>query len=289
MQLKNDNKAEEGKQGGEGIPYKDICVDEIQGLVEESEQIRLGDGFLGNWVEDSSSFLFFQTPSKDKVELLVKFHPDLELIDDYYFTYDQWQGGGLDSITIENMEIVPPWKRGEQSEGANLRILLDPGVVFGNGLHPTTRDCLRALIRAYRQRPFLTVLDLGTGTGILALAAAVLGAEKILASDLNPLCVKTARENVRLNHLCETIEVTEEKAEDLTDYSADMVVANIHYPVTKVFMQNRRHLEKDRVIVSGLMRSQYRELLSLLGSLNFKIFREWDHEMTWFTVLAERK
>ena len=129
-------------------------------------------------------------------------------------------------------------------------------------------------------------MDLGTGTGILALAAAVLGAKKILASDLNPLCVKTARKNVRLNHLGETIEVTQRKAEDLIDYSADVVVANIHYPVTRIFLEKRRLLEKDRLIVSGLMWSQYRELISLLGSLNFEISREWDHEMTWFTAVS---
>ncbi|MFO8240994.1 MAG: 50S ribosomal protein L11 methyltransferase [Dissulfuribacterales bacterium] len=75
--------------------------------------------------------------------------------------------------------IVPPWGELDSNKQLN-QIVLDPGVVSGNGLHPTTRDCLRALAYAARTRPFESVLDFGTGTGILAVAAVLLGAVRVL-------------------------------------------------------------------------------------------------------------
>jgi ribosomal protein L11 methyltransferase len=99
------------------------------------------------------------------------------------------------------------------------------------GLHPTTRDCLKAVVHLYRQSPFEKVLDLGTGTGILALAAVFLGAKEVLAVDLNPLCVKTAQKNVHLNGFNESIQIAEGDVKDFVDEPADLVVANIHYDV----------------------------------------------------------
>ncbi len=95
---------------------------------------------------------------------------ELELIEHYHFTYEQWQGGRVDRIEVEDFVIVPPWGELDSNKQLN-QIVLDPGVVFSNGLHPTTRDCLRALADVARTRPFESVMDFGTGTGILAVAA----------------------------------------------------------------------------------------------------------------------
>jgi len=254
--------------------------------VREDDEVVLGDTFLGNWVEEDSSFLFFEKPADEMLIRLLKRRSDLELVDEYYFTYAQWQGGGLDALRIERFLIVPPWEKTFSTEGL-IRILLDPGVVFGNGLHPTTRDCLRAIAWAHRKRPFSRVLDLGTGTGVLALALACLGAERVLAADLNPLCVRTANKNVRLNGLNEIIEVVERPAEDFYDEPADLMVANIHHVVIRDLLERRMFRKKDRIIISGLMRSQAREIKTQLMGPCFRLLREWDHDMTWFTFLAE--
>ncbi len=182
---------------------------------------------------------------------------------------------------------MPHWDKVKANE-KGIQIILDPGVVFGNGLHPTTRDCLRALAFAGRQRPFDRVLDLGTGTGILAVAAALLGAKKVLAVDLNPLCVRTANENVRLNDLNGIIQVVEGPAEDFVNEAADLVIANIHKEIIGRLLQKEGFRKKDRLIISGLMRSQYREIKAQLGSYDFRIVQEWDYDMTWFTMLAEK-
>ena len=194
----------------------------------------------------------------------------------------------MSPLRIENLLISPPWHRPKFAEGT-FSMILDPGVVFGNGLHPTTRDCLKALC-FIREKSFLRrVVDLGTGTGILALAAAILGAEKVLAVDLNPLCVRTAAQNVILNGLEKKIEVFGGRAEDFVKDPVDLVIANIHYEVILNLLEKKGICDSDRLIISGLMRSQWREVIPELSKNRFGIVKEWDHEMTWFTILAERE
>ena len=268
-------------------PYHDLYIYLLEGLVKKEDEFCLGSAFLGNWVEEDTSFLFFSKPSADAMSQLLKMRPGLEVIEDHHFAYEQWQGGGLKPLKVDDFIIVPHWDRVEVSE-KEIQIILDPGVVFGNGLHPTTRDCLRALAFAGRQRPFERVLDLGTGTGILAVAAALLGAKRVLAVDLNPLCVRTANENVRLNDLNGIIQVVEGLAEDFVNEDADLVIANIHKEIIGRLLQKEGFRKKDRLIISGLMRSQYREIKARLGSYDFRIVHEWDYDMTWFTMLAEK-
>ncbi len=267
-------------------PYHDLYIYLFKGVVRKNHEVGLGEAFLGNWVEADSSFLFFASPADEILGRLLKKYPGLELIEDYHFTYEQWQGGRLDRIEVENFVIVPPWEELDHDEGSN-RIALDPGVVFGNGLHPTTRDCLRALAYAARERSFNQVLDFGTGTGILAVAAVLLGAVKVLAIDLNPLCVKTAERNVELNKLKEKIQVAKGPAVSFFNEVADLVVANIHYDVIQELLIRRKFRNRDRLIISGLMRSQARAVMAQLDRFHINVIREWDHDMTWFTVLTE--
>jgi len=272
----------------ESNPYKDLYVYLLSGMMSRYDEQMLGDAFLGNWVEEGNSFLFFSQPSKDVVVKISSKYLNIELVEDHCFTYEQWQGGGLDAVRIGRFLIVPPWLEAEGGEGL-IRICLDPGVVFGNCLHPTTRDCLKALSLVAEKGQMGRVLDLGTGTGILAIAAALLGAKRVLAVDLNPLCVKTTRENVRLNHLEGKVGVVEGSAEDMVDQSADLVLANIHHEVIKGFLKKKSFNKKRKLIISGLMRSQYREVRFELERSQFRVLCEWDHEMTWYTVLAKKE
>ena len=272
----------------ESNPYKDLYVYLLSSMLSRYDEQMLGDAFLGNWVEEGNSFLFFSQPSKDVVVKISSKYSNIELVEDHYFTYEQWQGGGLDAVRIGRFLIVPPWLEAEGGEGL-IKICLDPGVVFGNCLHPTTRDCLKALSLVAEKGQMGRVLDLGTGTGILAIAAALLGAKRVLAVDLNPLCVKTARENVKLNHLEGKVGVVEGSAEDIVGQSADLVLANIHHEVIKGFLKKKSFNKKRKLIISGLMRSQYREVKFELERSQFRVLCEWDHEMTWYTVLAKKE
>ena len=267
-------------------PYQDLHIYLFDGAVREDEEALLGDAFVGNWVEEDNSFLFFHRKSHEAVDRLIAGRPDLGLIEHHHFTYEQWQGGGLEPIKIDTFFISPPWTEIVPAQGM-INIRLDPGVVFGNCLHPTTRDSLKALSLARKQRKFTRVVDFGTGTGILALASAFVGAGSVLAVDMNPLCVKTAKANVARNRLGGVIHIVEGSVQEFVDEPGDLITANIHHGVIKELLENRKFGEGERLILSGLMRSAARDVRTELARLGFAILHEWDHEMTWFTILAE--
>ena len=104
----------------------------------------------------------------------------------------------------ERVWIIPSWWTEPLDKGA-IAIRLQTGVVFGNGSHPTTRLCVAALEKYLR--PGQRVFDLGTGSGILAIAAARLGAESVLAVDLSPIAAETARHNVEANQAEQCVRV----------------------------------------------------------------------------------
>lgn len=97
---------------------------------------------------------------------------------------------------VSHVLVVPPWRRARPRPGDTV-VVLDPGMAFGTGQHATTRACLRALQE--RLSPGDRVLDLGTGSGVLSIAAALLGAGQVLALDLDPNAVGVARRNLEAN------------------------------------------------------------------------------------------
>jgi len=120
--------------------------------------------------------------------------------------------------------IKPSWEEYEQAAG-ELVIELDPGMAFGTGSHPTTRLCLLALEE--QVTPGMIAADIGTGSGILSLAAARLGARRVLATDIDPLPRHIAEENIQRNGLSARIDVLEPIDFAERTRGCDLIVANI--------------------------------------------------------------
>lgn len=266
-------------------PYEGLYIYYLEGPVSREEERFLGPEFLGNWVEGDSSFLFFSGPSRELVQKIVEGDERLRLIDEFRFTYEEWMGGEIKVRRVSRFLIVPPWEDLGRGNG-ELKMLLDPGVVFGNSLHPTTRHCLLALIEMSECLSCSGVLDLGTGTGILAIGAALLGAETVLAVDNNPLAVRTAARNVTLNGLEHTVTVREGLAEDFMDSPFDLLIANIHFEVILALIKKEGFLQKRHFILSGLMRDQARDIKKELSRLPVEITQEWDHDTIWHTIMG---
>jgi ribosomal protein L11 methyltransferase len=124
--------------------------------------------------------------------------------------------------------IVPSWEE-VQPRPEDIVLHLDPGMAFGTGGHETTRLCLELLEQIMEDMPLLlspSVLDLGTGSGILAMAAVQLGAGRVCAVDIDPLAVEVARENLAANGLADQVECSTTPLESMTG-TFDVILANI--------------------------------------------------------------
>ena len=277
-------------------PYEDLFIYYLQGCLTSENSIA-NDTFIGNWEEDGSSFLFFSCPSNSLVATLLQNQPQLKLLDQFHMSYDEWHGQPVSPIRIGRLYIVPPWltqtrptsdpdKKTSETDGASIEILLDPGVVFGTGTHATTRHCIEAIQMLLEMESIDTVLDIGSGTGLLAIAAVKLGCKKALALDLNRLAAKTAAANIRHNDLKQQIVVVQGSAENFVDLPSDLVISNIHYDVMKRLLQRGNPLPTKYVILSGLLRSQATQVEKILHQASIQIMKKWDSRGIWHSYIG---
>jgi ribosomal protein L11 methyltransferase len=267
-------------------PYHDLYIYHLGGRLSSQKEIHQ-KRFIGNWEEDGFSFLFFSAPAQGEINKLISNQPQLTYINSYRMSYEQWQGTELAPFDHGCFQIFPPWQVDAVGAPGKLCIVLDPGIVFGTGTHPTTRDCLEALELACRDRLPAMALDLGTGSGLLALAAAHLGCKFTLAVDLNLLAAKTAAKNVRLNRLEKRVAVVQGLAEDFIDRPADLLIANIHYAVMQKLMAAEGFTTKKRFILSGLLRSEAKQVRIELERMSARVLKSWTHEGIWHTFYGE--
>jgi len=132
--------------------------------------------------------------------------------------------------------IRPSWDTGDEGEPSrpgDITLVLDPGMAFGTGLHPTTQGCLQAIEKL--ATPGASVLDVGTGSGILAIAAAQLGATSVAAFDVDELAVRATEANAAENGVSDRIQVWQGELESVRERGVgptfDLVLANILAPV----------------------------------------------------------
>jgi ribosomal protein L11 methyltransferase len=173
-------------------------------------------------------------------------------------------------LEVGGLVIVPPWKR---------VIFIKPGMAFGTGLHPTTRLCLKALQELLR--PGDTVLDVGTGSGILAIASKVLGAGRVVALDVSPDAVRECIGNSSLNGV--EVECLLGRARDV-EGTFDLVVANLEISVFREEMEDIVSRSGGKLILSGLYgREDLEEVLAMIRQHGFEPSRIFEEE-NWFCV-----
>jgi ribosomal protein L11 methyltransferase len=266
-------------------PYQDLFIYYLEGHLSSEVELK-ADIFIGNWEEDNFSFLFFSEPAMGILKDLLLAQPHLTLLDQFQMTYEEWQGGPVKPFRMGRFTIVPPWYHSHFGLNSDT-IVLDPGVVFGTGTHPTTRDCMAALELAFSINPSAITLDIGTGTGLLAIAAAHLGSSKVIAVDLNHLAARTALSNVCYNGLCDQIIVLQADAQKSIDLPSDLMISNIHYDVMKNLIHSKGFLNNRQFILSGLLRSQARNIIDQLTQYPVKIIQRWSHQGIWHTIYGE--
>ena len=182
--------------------------------------------------------------------------------------------------------IKPSWEPYDPQPG-DLILHLDPGMAFGSGYHETTAMCLGLLEKTVDAGK--RVIDVGTGSGILAIGAAMLGAEEVLAIDIDPDAVRVARENARINGVAERILVQEGNLLDRVEETCDICVANI---IAQVICSFAAPLKKHIVpgglfICSGIISDRETDVRNALLSAEYTIL-EVLHRGEWVAFLAQR-
>jgi len=170
-----------------------------------------------------------------------------------------------------HLVVKPTWEPYEAQDD-DLIIELDPGMAFGTGTHETTNMCMQLLEKHLQDG--MRVMDVGTGSGILAIAAARLGAKDILAIDIDPAAVKVAIENVELNGVKDQVRVV---VGDLCKSEAmpcDLAVANIVADaICMLAGPLTRHLEKDRLLIcSGIIREREQDVMNAATEAGYTLF-----------------
>jgi ribosomal protein L11 methyltransferase len=167
----------------------------------------------------------------------------------------------------KRLVVSPSWEEIKESAG-DVVLRLDPGMAFGTGTHPTTRLCLEGLAEAFdASPPPHSVLDVGTGSGILAMAAAALGAQ-VLAIDIDSDASEIARSNIAANGLTSQIEVRCDILERIAG-SFDLIVANIF---AEELIRLAPHFQRllairGRLILSGILEEKVRSVIERFDAL----------------------
>jgi ribosomal protein L11 methyltransferase len=171
--------------------------------------------------------------------------------------------------------IKPPWSRRRLRKNQAV-VVLNPGLSFGTGQHPTTAFCLQELVRGVKNRPSRSFLDIGTGSGILAIAAAKLGYSPVHAFDLDPEAVRVARANARANSVQAKLRISRADVARLPLRPArqyDVICANLLAPL--LIAQRRRIVNRLRpdgtLVLAGILKSEFPQVRRFFAELGLKL------------------
>lgn len=187
----------------------------------------------------------------------------------------------------QSLVIKPSWEEYIAKEGEHV-IEIDPGMAFGTGTHHTTNMMMERLEKVMPQDA--TVFDVGTGSGILAIAAALCGAKAVKAVDIDGVAVRVARENVADNHLSDKIEVREGDLLHGTEGKADVIIANIIADIIIMLMKDIPVKLNDNGIflASGIIEERVADIEAEAAKEGLKV-DAIDHRGGWVVMQFSKK
>ncbi|MCQ2358907.1 MAG: 50S ribosomal protein L11 methyltransferase [Phascolarctobacterium sp.] len=182
----------------------------------------------------------------------------------------------------KSLVIKPSWEDYEAKPGEKI-IKIDPGMAFGTGTHHTTNMCMENIERVLK--PGMTVYDVGTGSGILAIASALLGAKEIVAVDIDAVAVRVAQENIKDNGLSHIIDVRQGDLLAGTSGQADLILANIIAEIILLFLQDvPLRLKDDGIfLASGIIEERVPEIEAKAKEVGLKV-DNIDHRGGWVVM-----
>lgn len=198
---------------------------------------------------------------------------------------ESWKNSFKPVFVKDVFAIIPPWENPNDFT-QKFKITIDPGMAFGTGQHETTRLCLEAMLTL----PFFEkVLDVGTGSGILAIAAHLLGAKEIVGIDLDPDCIPIAIENAATNGISD-IQFSHNSCDQiLKDAEFDLVVANIQSTPLKSILPEIKRLvtQNGHIILSGILACERDDFVDFAKNFDL-IFKSSQTMNDWCSIQFTR-
>ncbi|MBU5270813.1 50S ribosomal protein L11 methyltransferase [Staphylococcus caprae] len=187
----------------------------------------------------------------------------------------------------ERFTIVPSWETYEKESNNELCIELDPGMAFGTGDHPTTSMCLKAIEKYVK--PTDSVIDVGTGSGILSIASHLIGVKRIKALDIDEMAVNFAKENFKKNHCENAIEAVPGNLLQDEDKKFNIVIANILAHIIEEMIEDAYNtlVEEGYFITSGIIEEKYEEIESQMKRVGFNIISV-EHDNGWVCIVGQK-
>ncbi|WP_156291112.1 50S ribosomal protein L11 methyltransferase [Oceanobacillus salinisoli] len=187
----------------------------------------------------------------------------------------------------KKITIKPTWEDYTPVSSDEIIIELDPGMAFGTGTHPTTVLSIQALEQYLKNNDM--VIDVGSGSGVLSIASALLGAKEVFAYDLDDVAVKSTKENVKLNHLENQITAKQNNLLDHVNVKADIIVSNILAEIIVRFIGDAWENLKDGglFITSGIIQNKKQLVKDKLMEQGFEIVAINEME-DWISIVAKK-
>lgn len=246
----------------------------VKGYFKDSENFMNTLNYIKESVDKLGEFGF------DKGEGIVTYHKVNE--DDWA---NNWKQYYKPTKVGEHIVVKPTWEDYEEKPG-EVVVELDPGMAFGTGTHETTRMCIKALEKKVEKDT--TVFDIGTGSGILSIAAAKLGAKHVVGVDLDPVAVESAKKNLEFNKV-NNIQILYGDLMEVVEGKANIVVANILADIIMFLSEGVRAFIEDEgyFIASGILNTQRDKVADKLKALDF-IIEEVMEDGEWICIIAKK-
>ena len=240
---------------------------------------------------------WFNDVNREYLELLLSQYPGDNFIESEEQIEEknwnrEWEES-IQPIEVGRFWVQPTWYNKQPPEG-KMVLYVDPKMAFGTGYHETTRLLLRALPYVWedKENEIKQVLDVGTGTGILAIASIKLGAGEALGLDIDPWSIQNATENVHLNNVSDKVSIKEGSTELLAnDEQFDVVIANINRNTIAYLSSDLvSHLDQSEgdLLLSGLLEKDVafiKNLHQLRGLTCRRYWQEGEWVALWFTTV----
>ena len=270
----------------DGIAYLSFFVEEKDdGSLEVNGEKTTAKEVLAKVKAELEELRFFMEIGEGSVS--VDETEDIDWINNWKQYFHQF--------TIDDVLVIPSWEEVAQEDKDKMILHIDPGTAFGTGMHDTTQLCIRQLRKHITSETVL--LDVGTGSGILAILALMFGAKKAIGTDLDPCAIEAVRENKEVNGIRpEDFElligniITEKEIQDQVGYECyDIVVANILadvlVPLTPVIVHQ---LKKGGIyITSGIIDDKESVVVEAVRAAGLELL-EVTYQGEWVSVTARK-